>query len=48
MSRAKESSLTSSLAVFLSEVHQTLEDKGHVADPQWPTEDSPVVLLSDV
>jgi len=47
MSRAKESSLTSTLIVRLSEDHQTSEDKDHMAALQWPTEDSLVVRLSD-
>ncbi|KEH22138.1 hypothetical protein MTR_7g033585 [Medicago truncatula] len=43
----QESSLTSSLAVRLSEVHPTSEDKDHVAAPQWSTEDSLEDRLSD-
>jgi len=44
MSRAKESSLM----VRSSEVHHTSEDKGHVAAPQWTTDDSLDVRLSEL
>jgi len=47
MSKAKECSLTSTLTVRLSEVHQTSKDKDHMAAPRWPTEDSLDSRLSD-